>query len=276
MIKIFEDYQDIFHLEGETLTANNSYTQDLKVSDNTPVYIKHYRLPHTQYDEINDQVQKLLDDDVIEPSNSAYNSPLLVVPKKSENGKEKWRLVVDFRKLNKKIVNDKFPLTRLEYVLDRLGRAKYFSTLNMTSSFYQINLDEYSRNLTAFSTSNGHYQFKRLPFGLKISSNSFQRMLTIALSGLDSKAFLYVDDIIVFGCSLRHHNENLRRVFERCLKYNLKLNASKYVFLKSDIIYLGHQITKDGIRTDPSKHKAIEQYPISKGKDEVKRNIRKT
>lgn len=197
----------------------------------------------------------------------------MVVPKKSENGKEKWRLVVDFRQLNKKIVNDKFPLTRLEDVLNRLGRAKYFSTLDMTSSFHQINLDEDSRNLTAFSTSNGHYQFKRLPFGLKISSNSFQRMLTISLSGLDSKAFLYVYDIIVFGCNLRHYNENLSRVFERLSKYNLKLNASKCVFIKSEVIYLGHQITKDGIRTDPSKHKAIEQYPIPKDKDEVKRFV---
>lgn len=98
-------------------------------------------------------------------------------------------------------------------------------------------------------------------------------MLTIALSGLDSKAFLYVDDIIVFGCSLKHHNENLVRVFERLSKYNLKLNASKCVFLKSEVIYLGHQITKDGIRTDPSKHKVIEQYPIPKDKEEVKRFV---
>ena len=186
-----------------------------------PVYIKNYRLPHVQYNEIHEQVQELFENDIIEDSNSAYNSPLLIVPKKSENGKEKWRLVVDFRQLNKKIVNDKFPLTRLEDVLDHLGRAKYFSTLDMTSSFHQIELDQNSRHLTAFSTANGHHQFKRLPFGLKISSNSFQRMLTIALSGLDSNAFLYVDDIIVFGCSLKHHNENLIKVFERLSKYKL-------------------------------------------------------
>ena len=105
---------------------------------------------------------------------------------------------MDYRQLNKKIVNDKFPLTRIEDVLDKLGRAKYFSTLDMTSSFHQIPLHRDSRPLTAFSTPKGHFQFKRLPFGLKISSNSFQRMLTIALSGLDSQAFLYVDDIICF------------------------------------------------------------------------------
>lgn len=81
LIQIFKDYEDIFHLKGETLTSNNFYTQNLKISDNTPVYIKNYRLPHTQHDEINDQVQQLLDEAIIEPSTSAYNSPLLVVPK---------------------------------------------------------------------------------------------------------------------------------------------------------------------------------------------------
>ena len=215
-------------------------------------------------------MQDLLDNDIMEDSNSAYNSPLLVVSKNAENGKENWRLVVDFRQLNKKIVNDKFPLTRLEDVLDRLGRAKYFSTLDMTSSFHQINLSEELRHLTAFSTSNGHYQFERLPFGLKISSNSFQRMLTIALSGLDSKAFLYVDDIIIFGCSLKHHNENLRQVFER---HNLKLNAKKCVFLKAEVVHLGYLITKEGIKRDPDKHKAIEQYPTPINADEVKRFV---
>ena len=207
-------------------------------------------------------MQVLLDNDIIEVSNSAYNSPLLIVPKKSENGKEKWRLVVDFRQLNKKIVNDKFTLTRLEDVLDHLGRARYFSTLDMTNSFHQINISEESRHLTAFSTSNGHYQFERLSFGLKISSNSFQRMLTIALS--------VVDHIIIFGCSLKHHNENLRQVFER---HNLKLNAKKCVFLKAKVVYLGHLITKDGIKTDPAKHKAIEQYPTPINADEVKRFV---
>jgi len=82
-------------------------------------------------------------------------------------------------------------------------------TLDMTSSFHQIEVENNSRYLTAFSPNKGHYQFKRLPFGSKLSTNSFQRMLTIALTGLDANAFLHVDDIIVYGCSLKHHNSNL-------------------------------------------------------------------
>lgn len=143
----------------------------------------------------------------------------------------------------------------------------------MTSSFHQIEINPNSRQLTAFSTNTGHFQFKRLPFGLKISTNSFQRMLTIALSGLDSNAFIYVDDIIVFGCSLQHHNKNLERVFQRLQQYNLKLNPSKCNFLKREVIYLGHQITDKGIRTDPSKHKVIENYPTPQNADEVRRFV---
>lgn len=112
----------------------------------------------------------------------------------------------------------------------------YFSTLGMTSSFHQIDLNPTSRPYTAFSTTNGHFQYTRLPFGLKISSNSFQRMLSLALSGLDSQAFLYVDDIIVFGCSL-DHNDNLIKVFDRLSKYNLKLNPNKCEFLKTEVLF---------------------------------------
>lgn len=212
---ICEEFQDIFHLEGEKLSTNNFYRQNIQTLDKTPVYTRNYRLPQVQQEEIQEQVQKLLDDDLVEPSTSPYNSALLVVPKKGSDDTKKWRLVVDYRQLNKKIVDDKFHLTRLEDVLDRIGRAKYFTTLDMTSSFHQIELDEESRPLTAFSTNNGHYQFKRLPFAIKISSNSFQRMLTIALTDLSASAFLYVDDIIVFGCSLNHHNNNLVKIFQR-------------------------------------------------------------
>lgn len=271
--EICKEFEDIFHLEGDHLTANNFYKQRLQTVDDTPVYTRNYRLPQSQQEEIKTQVNKLIEEDLVEPSVSPYNSALLLVPKKSDNDEKKWRLVVDYRQLNKKLVNDKFPLPQLDDVLDRIGRAKYFSTLDMTSSFHQIELQPASRPLTAFSTNNGHYQFKRLPFGLKISSNSFQRMLTIALTGLDSNAFIYVDDIIVFGCSLKHHNDNLRKVFQRLRSHNLKLNPNKCNFLKPEVVYLGHLITDKGVMTDPSKCKALETYPIPKNADDTRRFV---
>jgi len=109
--------------------------------------------------------------------------------------KQKWRLVIDYRQVNKKLLSDKFPLPRIDDIFDQLGRAKYFSCLDLMSGFHQIELEKSSRDITSFSTNNDSYRFTRFPFGLKIAPNSFQRMMTTAFSGLEpSQAFLYMDD----------------------------------------------------------------------------------
>lgn len=211
----------------------------------------------------------------MEPSVSSFNSPLLIVPKKGTEGTSQFRLVVDYRQLNKKLLDDKFPLPHLEDILDKLGKAKFFSTIDLKNSFHQIELEQSSRPLTSFSTNDGQYQFTRLPFGCKISTNSFQRMMTIALSDLGSKAFLYVDDVIIFGCSLKHHNENLIQVFERMRQYNLKLNPHKCDFLQPEVTYLGHLFTPNGIKTDPypSKYNVVKNYPTPENADETRRFV---
>lgn len=273
VINLCLEFADIFHLEDDKLSCNNFYEQHISISDRSPVYIKNYRLPHSHIEEISNEVDRLVKEDIVEPSVSSYNSPLLIVPKKSNDSKQKWRLVVDFRQLNNKIHDDKFPLPRLEDILDNLGKARYFSTLDMQSSFHQIPLDPQSRKYTAFSTNKGHFQYKRLPFGLKISTNSFQRMLTIALAGLEWQAFLYVDDIIVFGSSITQHNRNLDSIFQRLRKFNLKLNPKKCSFLKTEVIYLGHSISGQGVKPDPSKFLVIENYPTPTNKDDVRRFV---
>lgn len=147
LIKLCSKYNDVFALKGDTLTCNNFYKQRINLNDNSPVYIKNYRNPTIHRTEINNQVEKMLKDKIIQPSVSPYNSPLLLVPKKSTNEDNKWRLVVDFRQLNKKVVADKFPLPRIDDILDQLGRAKYFSTLDLMSGFHQIEIEENSKNV---------------------------------------------------------------------------------------------------------------------------------
>lgn len=142
------------------------------------------------------------------------------------------------------------------------------------SGFHQIELDEKSKRLTAFSTSNGHFEFNRLPFGLNISPNSFQRMMTIALSGLPPQcAFLYIDDIIVIGCSINHHLTNLEKVFKQLQNFNLKLNPKKCFFFRPDVTYLGHNISASGIQPDKSKFSTIINYPKPTTSDEVRRFV---
>lgn len=275
MIALCQEFSDIFSLENDSLTTNNFYRQKLRLTDNTPVYIKNYRTPYSQVNEINKQVEKMLKDEIIEPSQSEYNSPILLVPKKSNDAEKSWRLVVDFRHtVNKKLCADKFPISRIDEILDQLGRAKWFSTLDLKAGFHQIPLEDSSRDITSFSTNTGSYRFTRLPFGLKISPNSFQRMMSIAFAGLTSeKIFLYMDDLICIGCSENHHLKNLKEVFETCRKFNLKLNPKKCMFFQNNVTYLGHKVTSNGVLPDETKYDIIRNYPQPKSSDDARRFV---
>lgn len=182
-------------------------------SDSKPVYIKNYRLPQNYKEEINRQVDTLIEHDLIEPSQSCYNSPLILVPKKSTTAERKWRMCVDYRMLNKKLIADKFPLPRVDEILDKLGRAKYFSVLDLFSGFHQIKLNSESRECTAFSTEKGIFHWKVLSFGLNVAPNSFSRMMSLAFSALPpNQSFLYMDDLIVIGTTENSHFANMQKI----------------------------------------------------------------
>lgn len=268
------EYSDIFYMEGDKSSVNNFYVQKLRLNDKNPVFVKQYRLPHSQKEEIRKQVANLLKQDLIEMSTSNYNSPLIVVPKKSTDGSKKWRMCVDFKLLNRKLIPDKFPLPRIDEILDGLGKARYFSCLDLHSGYHQIPLHEKSRHLTSFATEKGFYQWKVVPFGLNVAPSSFTRMMTIAFSGLSpEQAFIYMDDLIVIGYSDNQHIRNLTQVFETCKKYNLKLNPLKCEFFRTEVQFLGHRCTSNGILPDPSKLNVLEKYPTPKDKKETKRFV---
>lgn len=229
-------FADIFHLPGDRLNTCtcNLYEQKIHLKENaSPVYSKPYRLPHSQKAEIRKQILEMIDNDIIEESTSEWSSPLLIVPKKVDtNGERKWRIVLDYRKLNECVQDDKFPLPNITEILDSLSGAMYFSHLDLNQGYYQMKLDAESRQYTAF-VADKHYQMKRLPMGLKTSPSSFSRAMTIALSGLNyEKCIVYLDDIIVIGRNLNQHNKNLIDVFSRLRKVNMKLNPLKCNFLK--------------------------------------------
>lgn len=134
----------------------------------------------------------MLDQGIIGGSNSPYNCPLWIVPKKLDNsGKQKWRLVVDYRKLNEVTINDKFPIPNIEGILDKMGRAQYFTTIDLAKGFHQITVRSEDRMKTAFSTPFGHYEFVRMPFGLKNASATFQRIMNSVLRGLINRICIF-------------------------------------------------------------------------------------
>lgn len=137
-----------------------------------------------------------------------------------------------------------------------------------------MKLDEKSRPMTAFSTEDGHFQLKRLPMGLKISPSKFSRMMSTAMTGLTfSRCFVYLDDLIVFGKSLKDHDKNLNEVFERLRQVNLKIHPGKCTFLRKEVLYLGHVISDKGIHPDPAKAAAMSNYPTPTNADEVRRFV---
>lgn len=268
-------YADVFHMPGDTLSTTNLIEHSIKLKDNTsPVYVKPYRLPNALKGEIQKQVDEMLKHDIIEETTSEWSSPVLLVPKKTDrSGEKKWRLVVDYRQLNNKIIDDKFPLPNITEILDSLSNNIYFSKLDLSQSYYQLSLEEQSRKYTAFTTDK-QYQMKRCPMGLKTSPSVFSRLMTIAMSGLNYKACLiYLDDCIVVGNCLETHNKNLISILERFRKVNLKLNPLKCEFLRKEIVYLGHKITSEGIYPDPSKIESLNNYPTPQNADEVKRFV---
>jgi len=187
----------------------------------------------------------------------------LVVPKKTGPDEErKWRMVVDFHKLNEKTIGDAYPLLDIAEILDQLGQSKYFTCFDMVMGYHQIELAQGEGPKTPFSTKQGHWEYQRLPFGLKTAPATFQKLMNSVLSGLTgTRCFVYLDDIVIYAKSLADHNNRVREVLERLRTHKLKLQPGKCEFLRKEVNYLGHQITETGVRPDPQKAVAIEQFP---------------
>lgn len=264
ILSIIEDFSDIFHLKDEVLSCTDNYQHFIPLfTDTAPIYTRPYRTPQTQKIHVDNEVQKLLSEDIIEHSTSAWNSPILLVPKKpGKDGEKKYRLCVDYRELNKHTISDRHPLGNISDILDQLGHSRYFTTLDLASGFHQIPLHPDSKDKTAFTSGYGFYQFKKMPFGLKNAPAALQRFLNHILTGLQGiKCLVYLDDIIVYGKNLKDHNEKLIDVLTVLRQNNLKLQPSKCQFLQREIMYLGHIISDEGIKPDPTKISAVLKIP---------------
>ena len=234
---------------GQTTVAKHVIT-----TEGPPIYLPPYRVDQAHKAAIDGQIKEMLDGGIIRPSNSPYSAPIIMVSKKDGGS----RMVVDYRKFNAQTRKDRYPLPRIDETIDSLHGAKIFSTLDLFSGFYQIELDESSKSKTAFVTPNGQYEFNRLPMGLCNSPATFQRCLNIVLRHLIGKCCLvYIDDIVLFSKSYEDHLEDLKQVFTLLRQAGLKIKLSKYEFVRQFIKYLGHVVSQHGVRPDPEKVAAI-------------------
>ena len=272
---ICHEYLDIFYLPGDKLSETKGTVHSIPTPDIPPeraIHVKSYRIPEVHHQEVNNQVEQMLEDGIIVPSSSPWNFPILVVPKKIDaSGKRKWRICVDFRKLNEVTIGDSFPLPNIQDILDKLGRSRYFTALDCASGYLQIPISESDRMKTAFSTSQGHYEYTRMPFGLKAAPATFQRLMNNVLTGLIGiRCLVYLDDIVLFGETVEEHNSKLRDVFDRLRKHNLKLQPDKCEFLKQELSYLGHIVSANGVKPDPNKVEAVVRFPTPINATQIK------
>jgi transposase InsO family protein len=209
----------------------------------------------------------MLADGIIELANGPYAAPVTLQPKKDGS----LRFCVDFRQLNSVTVRDVYPLPRIDDTLDQLQTAQYFTSLDLKSGFWQIELDAQSRPKTAFVTHAGLFQFKVMPFGLTNAPATFQRLMDLVLGGLKwTCALVYLDDIIVYSPSFELHLEHLESVLKQLQASGLTLQISKCQFCKTKLKYLGHVVSSTGIEPDPDKVRAVQAYPVPTRLKEVR------
>lgn len=181
---------------------------------------------------------------------------------------------MDYRALNEVTKPDKFPITLIDDLLNQLGEARYFLTSDLTACYWQIQVDEASRETTAFVMHQGLFEFHVMPFGLTNAPSVFQRVMQV-LSGLnpaDGKEFVEVDidDVLIFSLTIEEHIDHLRKVFERLRKANLKLKPVKYHFPRQSFEYLGHIITSSGLKPNPKHLEAVNEFPVPTNVSQVR------
>ena len=214
------------------------------------------------------EVDKMLDHDIIEPSNSGWSTPIVMARKPDGN----YRFCLDFRKLNSVTVKDAYPLPQMNGILDKLRSAKYISKIDLLKGFHQIPLEKNSRDKTAFTVpGRGLFQFKRMPFGLTNAPATFQRLLDRIIGPeMEPHAFAYLDDIIVtetFG----EHLKWLSKVLQKIKAAGLEINRDKCEFCCPQVHYLGFLVNENGLQTDPDKIDPIIKYPVPSNVKDLRR-----
>ncbi|CAM4524897.1 unnamed protein product [Lepidochelys kempii] len=204
------------------------------------------------------EIQDMLQMGVIRPSESAWASPVVLVPKPDGE----IRFCVDYRKLNAVTRPDNYPMPRTDELLEKLGRAQFISSLDLTKGYWQVPLDESAKERSAFITHLGLYEFNVLPFGLRNAPATFQRLVDGLLAGLGEYAVAYLDDVAIFSDSWADHLEHLQKVLERIREAGLTVKAKKCQIGLNRVTYLGHQVGQGTISPLQAKVDAIQKWPV--------------
>jgi transposase InsO family protein/predicted aspartyl protease len=259
------EYQDVFARDSQDLGHFTTIKHHIQTMG-PPVKLRMRRTPLGFQEEEEGHLQSMLNQGVIQPSCSEWAAAPVLVRKKDGS----VRYCIDYRALNDRTIKDAFPLPLIEECLDTLQGVHYFSTLDMMSGYWQVEIAEEDRHKTAFLTKYGLFEHVRMAFGLCNAPATHQRAMNFLLQGILWKtALAYLDDTIILGCSFDDHINNLEEVLRRFRLHNLKLKPKKCKLFHQEVEFLGRKVGRDGITIQDSKIQAVLDWPTPRDKTQL-------
>uniref|UniRef100_A0A914HPD7 RNA-directed DNA polymerase n=1 Tax=Globodera rostochiensis TaxID=31243 RepID=A0A914HPD7_GLORO len=264
--KLLGEFDGIFALHENELTQTDRVEHTIDTGDAKPVKSRFRPVPYAYREKVASMIKDYLGRGLIRQSFSPWASPIVIVPKRDGT----LRFCVDYRGLNAVTTKDAFPLPNIDNTLLALGGKKIFSVIDFMAGYWQIRMEPNSVEKTAFATEFGLHEFKVLPFGLCNAVATYQRFMTRLFGEMvNDFIFIYIDDILVASGSWEEHWIHLKKTFERIREAGLKLKISKCHFAASEIPFLGHVLTREGIKMDLDKVKPVMDLPTPSTKKEL-------
>ena len=257
--RLLEENHDAFPEDERQIGTTPLIKISIDICDHPPIAKKPYALALKHYDWVRDEIDKLLKVGVIQESHSSWSAPSVVVPK-GDGGK---RLCVDFKALNTITRTYVWPMPRVKDMFAKLGKAKFFTTLNLRSGYHHMAHDNDAIKKTAFVMLLGKYKYLKVPFGLAQAPAYFQNLMNKVLNGLHF-TLAYLDDAVIFSKSAEQHLKHIQIILTRLNQGKLRLKKSKCLFFKQELHYLGHLLTTNGIKPQLEKIKAILEMKLPK------------
>ena len=266
-ISFIQSHSDAFSKAEFDIGRTKLIPHCIDTGNNRPVRQQLRRHPQAHLQFIDEEVKRMLDHDIIEPSASPWSANVVLVTKKTG----KLRFCIDFRKLNSLTYRDAYPIPKIDSCLDMLGGAQFFSTLDLRCGYWQVEIEDEDKDKTSFVTRMGQFRFKVLPYGLTNAVSVFQRLMDHVLSGLNWFSCLcYLDDVCVFSKTFDEHMERLSAVIERIRNAGLKFNPDKCTLFQRRIKFLGYEADKDGVKPDAEKVQLIRGWPVPRNLTELR------
>ena len=261
--EVITQYREVF---PDVPSKTNLIEHDVDVGDSAPIKQHPYRVSPMKKELLDKEVQYMLKNDIIEESQSNWSSPCILVPK-HDGG---FRFCTDFRKVNDKTKSDSFPIPRIADCIDQIGNAKFVSAFDMLKGYWQVPLTQRAREISAFVTPFGLYQYKVMPFGKKNAPATFQRMVNKLVRDIDGCEG-YIDDVVIFSDNWSDHIRQIKSFFQIMREAKLTINLMKSEFGKATVKYLGHIVGQGQVRPLDAKIQTIVKYPIPTSRKELAR-----